>query len=229
MAALDTRPVVADVDEVLTTTRAVRRRLDLDRPVPRVLIERCIEIARQAPIAENAEVCRFVVVDDSALRAGLAEIYRRATQDLVIEPMRRRAAERAARGEPERTLPAQMQRVLASAFHLREHLHEVPVLVLAGSQDRPPREPLGAHASGFYGSVYPAVWSLQLALRSRGLGSSLTCIHLHYAEDAARLLSLPKSFHQVALLPVAYTRGLDFKSAPRSIERVVHWNAWQDA
>ena len=228
MVAVDTRQVVADVDEVLTTTRAVRRRLDLERPVPRTIVEHCIEIARQAPIAENAEVCRFVVVDDPDLRAGLAEVYRRATLDFVLEPMRRRAAERAERGEPPRTLPPQMQRVLASAFHLREHLHEVPVLVLAGSIDRPPRESLGAHASGFYGSVYPTIWSLQLALRSRGLGSSLTCIHLHYAEDVARLLALPDTFHQVALLPVAYTRGLDFKPAPRPVERTVHWNGWQD-
>jgi nitroreductase len=225
--AVDTTPVVTDVDEVLLTTRAVRRRLDLERPVPRAVVEHCIEIARQAPIAENAEVFRFVVVDDPGLRMGLAEIYRRASQDFVIEPMRRRAAERAARGEPPRELPPPMQRVLASAFHLREHLHEVPVLVLAGSCDRPPHEPLGAFASGFYGSVYPAIWSLQLALRSRGLGSSLTCIHLHYADDAARLLSLPESFHQVALLPVAYTMGLDFKRAPRTGE-VVHWNGWQE-
>jgi nitroreductase len=101
------------------------------------------------------------------------------------------------------------------------------VLVLAGSVDRAPREPLGAFASGFYGSVYPAVWSLQLALRARGLGSSLTCIHLHYEDDLARLLSLPDTFRQVALLPVAYTLGLDFKPAPRlPLEDVLHWNTW---
>jgi nitroreductase len=219
--------VVTDVDEVLTTTRAVRRRLDLGRPVARELIEECIGIAQQAPIAENAEVCRFVVVDDAAMRAEMAEVYRQAVQQFVIEPLQRRSEERKARGEPSREMPARMQRIMASAYHLVEHLHEVPVLVLAGSVDRAPREPLDAHASGFWGSVYPTVWSLQLALRSRGLGSSLTCIHLHLADEMAKVLSLPESFHQAALLPVAYTIGLDFKPAPRlPREEVVHWNGW---
>ena len=219
--------VVADVDEVLTTTRAVRRRLDLERPVPRPLIETCIDIARQAPIAENAEHSRFVVVDDAELRAEMAAVYRRAVEQFVLAPMRRRSEERKARGEPSRELPPAMQRIMASAYHLMEHLHEVPVLVLAGSDDGPPREPLGAHASGFWGSVYPAVWSLQLALRSRGLGSSLTCIHLHLAEEMAAVLSLPEGFHQVALLPVAYSRGLDFQPASRlPREEVIHWNGW---
>jgi len=218
---------VRDVDEVLTTTRAVRRRLDLERPVPREVLEVCLDIAQQAPIAENAEHCRFVVVDDPELRVEMAAVYRRAVEQFVLEPMRRRSEERKQRGEPSRELPDQMRRIMASAYHLVEHLHEVPVLVLAGSDDRPPREPLGAHASGFWGSVYPTVWSLQLALRSRGLGSSLTCIHLHLADEMAAVLSLPESFHQVALLPVAYTQGLDFKPAPRlPREEVTHWNGW---
>lgn len=220
-------PVVSDVDEVLTTTRAVRRRLDLARPVPHGLVEECIAIAQQAPIAENAEVCRFVVVDEPAVRAEMAGVYRRAVQEFVLEPLRRRSEERKSRGEPSRELPPRMQRIMASAYHLVEHLHEVPVLILAGSVDRAPREPLDAHASGFWGSVYPTVWSLQLALRSRGLGSSLTCIHLHLADEMAKVLSLPETFHQAALLPVAYTVGLDFKPAPRlPLEEVVRWNGW---
>jgi nitroreductase len=219
--------VVSDVDEVLTTTRAVRRRLDLGRRVPRVLIETCIDLARQAPIAENAEHSRFVAVDDVEMRAEMAAVYRRAVEQFVLGPTRRRSEERKERGEPSRELPPPMQRIMASAYHLMEHLHEVPVLVLAGSDDRPPREPLGAHASGFWGSVYPAVWSLQLALRSRGLGSSLTCIHLHLADEMAAVLSLPEDFHQVALLPVAYTHGLDFRPASRlPREEVIHWNGW---
>jgi len=205
----------------------VRKRLDLQRPVPRELVEECIDIARQAPIAENAEHTRFVVVDDPALRGEMAAVYRRAVEQFVLEPMRRRSQERAERGEPSRELPARMKRIMESAYHLMEHLHEVPVLVLAGSDDRAPREPLGAHAGGFWGSVYPTVWSLQLAFRSRGLGSSLTCIHLHLADEMADVLALPESFHQVALLPVAYTHGLDFKPAPRlPRDEVVHWNGW---
>jgi nitroreductase len=219
--------VLAGADEVLTTTRAVRKRLDLERPVPRKLVAECIEIAQQAPIAENAEVCRFVAIDDPERRAAAAEVYRRATEDFVLAPMRRKAAERKELGRPERPGDPRMKRIFESAFHLRDHLHDVPVLILAGSIDRAPREPLGAHASGFYGSVYPTVWSLQLALRSRGLGSSLTCIHLHYEEEMARVLGLPEIFHQVALLPVAYTLGLDFKPAPRlPTQHVLHWNTW---
>ncbi len=223
----DYGPVVEGVDEVLTTTRAVRRRLDLEREVPRALIETCIDIARQAPIAENAEHCRFVVVDDPELRAAMAGVYRRAVEQFVIEPMQRRSEERKSRGEPSRELPPEMKRIMASAYHLVEHLHEVPVLVLAGSDDRAPREPLGAHASGFWGSVYPTIWSLQLALRSRGLGSSLTCIHLHLASEMAEVLALPDGFHQVALLPVAYSQGLDFRPARRlPRDEVIHWNGW---
>lgn len=222
-----TGAVIASVDEVLTTTRAVRRRLDLTRPVPRAVVEECIEIARQAPIAEAREACRFVAVDDPALRARAAAVYRRATDDFVLGPMRRKADERRARGEPERPRDPRLERILASAFHLYEHLAEVPLLILAGSVDRPPRQPLDAHASGFYGSVYPSVWSLQLALRSRGLGSSLTCIHLHYADEMAAVLGLPEEFHQVALLPVAYTLGLRFRPAPRlPTADVLHWNGW---
>lgn len=223
----DFEPVIRDVDEVLTTTRAVRRRLDLERPVPRELVAACVAIAQQAPIAENAEHCRFVVVDDPELRVRMAEVYRSAVEEFVLAPMRRKSEERKARGEPSRELPARMQRIMASAYHLVEHLQDVPVLVLAGSTDRAPREPLDAHASGFYGSVYPTIWSLQLALRARGLGSSLTCIHLHLADEMAEVLSLPEEFHQVALLPVAYTLGLDFKPAPRRpLEEVLRWNGW---
>ena len=219
--------VVTDVDEVLTTTRAVRRRLDLERPVPRALVETCIDIARQAPIAENAEHCKFVIVDDAAIRLEMAAVYRRAVEQFVIAPMRRRSEERKQRGEAAREVSPAMKRIMASAYHLVEHLHEVPVLVLAGSDDRPPREPLGAHASGFWGSVYPTVWSLQLALRSRGLGSSLTCIHLHLAEEMSDVLSLPEGFHQVALLPVGYTKGIDFRPAQRlPRDEVIHWNGW---
>lgn len=223
----DVGPVVHDVDEVLTTTRAVRRRLDLDRPVPRALVETCIDIARQAPIAENAEHCKFVVADEPELRAEMAAVYRRAVEQFVIGPMQRRSEERKQRGEEPREVPPAMKRIMSSAYHLVEHLHEVPVLVLAGSDDRAPREPLGAHASGFWGSVYPTVWSLQLAFRSRGLGSSLTCIHLHLANEMADVLSLPDGFHQVALLPVGYTKGLDFRPAPRlPRDEVIRWNGW---
>lgn len=217
-----TARVLADFDEVLTTTRAVRKRLDLDRDVDADVLAECVEIARQAPIAENAEVCRFVVVRGPDPRRAVADVYRRAVQDFVLEPLRRRGLEFGGGGD------SQMARVMASAAWLNEHLDRVPVLMLAGSTARPPSDGVGAHASGYYGSVYPALWSLQLALRSRGLGSSLTCIHLHYAHEVTAILDLPQRFTQVALLPVAYTRGVDFRPARRElpVEQVLFWERW---
>lgn len=214
--------VVTDIDEVLATTRAVRKRIDLDRPVESEVIIECIELARQAPIAENAEVCRFVVVRDPDRRRAVADVYRRAVQDFVLEPLRRRGLEFGGGGD------SQMARVMDSAAWLNDRLDRVPVLVLAGSMARPPASGTGAHASGYYGSVYPTIWSLQLALRSRGLGSSLTCIHLHYANELTAVLALPERFTQVALLPVGYTVGTDFTPAQRelSTEQVLFWERW---
>jgi nitroreductase len=215
-------PVIAGIDEVLTTTRAVRRRLDLSRPVPREVIEECVQFARQAPIAGNVERCRFVAVTQPELRREIADIYRAATERVSYKPISEAeaAADPAARA---------MAKVMASAADLRDHLHEVPVLVVVGSEARAPKEGTGAVASGFYGSVFPAIWSFQLALRSRGLGSSLTCIHLHEADRMAALVSLPERWTQVALLPVAYTNGLEFRAAARQLplHDVLRWETWE--
>lgn len=221
-----TAPLIPDVDDVLATTRAVRRRLDLERDVPLDVIERCVELARQAPIAKNVEQCRFVAVRDPERRAALAALYRRAGEEIVL-PQMLAAARRA--GEAARPTPRQ-RRNMASAMHLTEHLDAVPLLVLAGTVAAPPDEIVGADASEFYGSVLPTIWSFQLALRSRGLGSSLTSMHLHFADEVAALLGLPDDFTQIALLPVAYTRGTDFRPAERTLPldavlRVDGWSA----
>lgn len=218
-----------DVDEVLSTTRAVRRRLDLERPVDRDVVVRCIELAQQAPIAEGQEIARYVVVDDPAQRARVADVYRAAVEEFVLEPLRAREAERVAAGKGPRPVDPGFARIWESAVHLFDRFADVPVSVLVGGLSRrPPVAALGAHASGFYGSVYPSVWSFQLALRSRGLGSSLTCIHLHLAERMAEVLSLPEELRQVALLPVAHTIGDRFRPGPRlPVDDVVHWNRWE--
>jgi nitroreductase len=71
------------------------------------------------------------------------------------------------------------------------------------------------------------MWSFQLALRARGLGSVLTTLHLKYADDAAKLLGIPENFVQAGLMPVAYTIGVDFRSAKRRpLNEVVHWDSW---
>src|SRR5690606_34657314 len=204
-------------DRLLSTTRAVRRRLDLARPVPREVILDCIRLAQQAPTGSNAQSWRGVVVTDAARRPELARLDRDGGS--VYLEMAAKQAEGA---------DAQTRRVYDSALWLLEHLAEVPVHVVPCVMGRPPAgAPPVAHAS-VYASIYPAVWSFQLALRSRGLGSVLTTLHLFREAEAADILGIPATVTQVAMLPVAYTKGTDFKPAARRPAReVTYWNAWK--
>lgn len=204
-------------DELLATTRAVRKRLDLEREVPRSIIEECLELAVQAPTGSNSQTWRWVVVDDADIRKGLADLYRRSADAYLSNA----GAEADKRGDQ------QTQRVFSSAVYLAEHLQEVPIHVIPCVEGRPPAETPPAMLAGLYGSIFPAVWSFQLALRARGLGSVLTTLHLAYEKEAAALLGLPDNVLQVALLPVAYTLGTDFKRAERPpISTITHWNGW---
>ena len=204
------------VDRLLSTTRAVRKRLDLARPVPRELILECIGLSQQAPTGSNRQAWRWLVVTDAAKRKELAEIYKRGGAEYLGQALKA-------------TPPgdAQTRRVYESALWLVDHLHEVPVHVIPCALGRVnDSQPLGMRA-GFYGSIYPAVWSFQLALRSRGLGSVLTTLHMNREEEAAALLGIPKDVTQVGLLPVAFTKGLDFKPASRpSPESITHFERW---
>jgi nitroreductase len=200
----------AMADYLLTTTRAVRKRLDLTRPVPREVIVDCIRISQQAPTASNSQTWSWVVVDDAPARRALAKIYQGIIGD---------AFEKA--GTASRS--AQTARVYDSAKYLCEHLHEVPVHVIPciGGRESIIQE------EAFFASIYPAVWSFQLALRARGLGSVLTTAHLFKADEVAKLLGIPAGMRQAALLPVAYTMGEDFKPAARPApESIIHWNGW---
>ena len=208
---------LATTDELLATTRAVRKRLDLDRPVPHEVILECLELAVQAPTGGNSQGWRWVVVDDPAQRAGLAELYRRAAKDYLAQA----GAAAAERGDH------QTERVYGSAHWLTDQLQNVPVHVIPCLEGRPPANAPAATLAAIYGSIFPAVWSFQLALRSRGLGSALTTLHLVHEREAAQLLGLPDNIMQVALLPVGYTKGTDFKRAERPpISTVTHWNRW---
>lgn len=203
------------VDRLLSTTRAVRRRLDLSRPVEPAVISDCIRLAQQAPTASNRQTWRFVVVDDVAKRRRLAEIYRRGLPALD-------AAEK--RADP---ADAQTARVYASARWLAEHLEAVPVHVIPCLTERPPERFVPVVAASLYGSIFPAIWSFQLALRSRGLGSVLTTLHLDFEDEVGELLDIPGTALQVALLPVAHTRGTTFRPAKRPPpESIVSWNRW---
>ena len=204
-----------DFDHVLMTTRAVRKRLDLERPVDPAVISECIELAAQAPIGSNVHSWRFLVVTDPELRAAIGDYYRRG------------ASEYLAAGRAMAKTPAQV-RVSDSSTYLMENFGRVPVHVLALMKGRPPA---GDQAlAGYYGSVMPAIWSFALALRSRGLGSAWTTLHLAYEREVAELLGIPANVTQVALLPVAYTIGQDFKPAARPpMERLASWNRYGES
>jgi nitroreductase len=209
---------LASVDHVLTTTRSVRRRLDLSRPVEPEVIEECLRLAIQAPTGGNSQGWRWIVVTDAELRLRLAELYR----DIATPYL---AAGLDQGGPPS----AQQQRVVDSAKYLADVLHEVPVHVIPCLYGELEGVPNWA-AAGAYGSILPAVWSFQLALRSRGLGSVLTTLHLPHADRAAELLGIPAGVTQCALVPVAYFTGDDFKpAARRPVEEVTYWNGWKQS
>jgi nitroreductase len=208
---------LAETDRLLTTTRAVRKRLDLERPVERQVVLDCLRVATQAPSGGNTQPWRWLVVDDPEVRAGLADIYRTGYGPYIEM---QKAAVVAAGGDENNA-------ILRSSDYLAEHLHEVPVHVIPCLLSRLPERPTTADTAGFYGSILPAVWSFMLALRSRGLGSAYTTLHLQHEREAAELLGVPDTVTTVALLPVAHVSG-DFRPADRKpIENVTYWNAWK--
>lgn len=209
-------------DELLTTTRSVRKRLDLERPVDQETIRECLQIAIQAPAASNMQHWSFVVVTDPAKRAALAGIYKRAWDIYLTLPV----------AAPNLSFPnavhqAMQSRVTDSAQYLADHLHEVPVFVIPCFMGRIEAEPL-VMQSASWGTICPAAWSFMLAARARGLGSAWTCLHLLFEEEAAQVLGIPYAeVTQACLIPVAHTKGANFKPAWREpLESVVHWNAW---
>jgi nitroreductase len=202
-------------DELLATTRSVRRRLDLTRPVDDRLLDECVELALQAPTSVGLENWHFVIVRDAEVRAGLAALYRRAWSDY-------------ANGADPADEPARESRGQSSSRHLAAHLHEVPVHVVPCIDGRPEGQ-ANAELSALYGSVIQATWSLQLAARARGLGSVFTTYHLDYERDAAELLGIPYGdVTQIGLVPVAHTIGDEFRPARRrrSPADVVHRDRW---
>jgi nitroreductase len=196
------------VDHLLSTTRSVRKRLDFSRPVPRDRVLECLRLAIQAPTGTNAQRWRWIVVTDADTRAALAELYRN------------RPGSEPPSNEPTVEPTAQQKRVMDSARYLVEHMHEVPVLVVPCTAD-------AGGAAGWAPSIYPAVWSFMLALRSRGLGSCITTGHLFRKDEAAQLLGIPDGFVQSCLVPVAYYIGDDFKPAVRRpVEEITYWDRW---
>ena len=215
-AAMNNGPFETSViDRLLSTTRSVRKRLDLERPVDLDVVVECLRLAVQAPTASNSQNWRWLVLTDPAKRAAVAEFYRQGGQDYLIEQAT--------------TSLGQTKRVFDSAVYLLEHLHQVPVLVIPCVLGRPETRSPGQTAA-LYGSIIPATWSFALALRTRGLGTTWTTLHLRRERQVADLLGIPDDVTQVALLPVAYTIGQDFKPAIRPpVERITFWDNWGES
>ena len=189
-------------DALLSTTRAVRKRLDFERDVPDDVLLECLQLATQAPTGSNRQGWRWMIVRDSEKKEALADMYRRAGGEYLAS-----AAADAETG-------SQTGRVLDSANFLAQKMGEVPVMVIPMIIGRLDDDTTNS-AAGLFGSIIPAIWSFQLALRSRGLGSCYTTLHLGLEQEAAELLGIPPHMTQAALLPVAYTKGTDFKPAAR--------------
>jgi nitroreductase len=206
---------LGEVDRLLTTTRSVRRRLDRQRTVPLALVLDALAVAVQAPTSENRQDWRWLVVTDPTVRADIGAAYRRACATTT----------------PPASSPADRQE--ESAAVLAEHLDEVPVLVVVGYR-RCRWHARSSHRAvvdaTVYGSLYPAVWSLQLALRARGLASCFVAAHLRYAEDVARAVSLPDDIAQAGLVAVAWPDRDHFRPARRRpLTEVVRFDRWDDA
>ncbi len=206
-------------DEVLTTTRSVRKRLDFDKPVSRDVLLECPDLALQAPTGSNAQGWQWVFVEDPVKKKALADIYRTNANPYLDLP------------KPERgdIRDEQIVRVTDSAKYLNENFEKAPVLMIPCLEGRPDGAPAGMSAS-YWGSLLPAVWSFMLALRSRGLGSAWTTLHLlgDGEKQAAEVLGIPfDQYAQGGLFPIAYTKGTDFKKAGRlPAENFAHWDTW---
>jgi nitroreductase len=208
-------------DEVLTTTRSVRKRLDFDRPVDRATVEECLNIALQAPTGSNRQGWHWVVIEDSALRRAVAGVYRTNFEMYRSMPAAE-YGETDSRGQ-------RQGNILDSAVYLSDNFHRVPLLLVPCLWGRLDNASV-ANGAGAWGSLLPAVWSFMLALRERGLGSAWTTIHLMNGgeQKVAELLGIPfERVSQGGLFPIAYTIGTDFKPAKReSLDSILHWNRW---
>jgi len=208
------------VDEVLTTTRSVRKRLVFDKPVGRDVLMECLELALQAPTGSNSQGWQWVFVEDADKKKAIGDIYLEHARDYLKAP--------GAEYPQGDTRGERMGLVRDSATYLAEHMHEAPVLMIPCIFGREDKQPLGGVS--FWSSLFPAVWSFCLALRSRGLGTCWTTLHLlnDGERQAAEVLGIPyDQYSQGGLFPIAYTKGTDFRPAKRlPAEQFTHWNSW---
>jgi nitroreductase len=208
---------LATVDRLLTTTRAVRKRIDLDRPVGREVVLECLRLATQAPSGGNIQRWRWVVVTDPDKKAFVADRYAKSFAPYI--------APRKAAVAPD---DIRSLRMIESAEYLADRMADMPMLVIPCTLDRVSPDATHEELAGIYGGIFPAIWSFQLALRSRGLGCALTTLHLVYEREIGQALGIPETVTQVALLPVGYYTGEDFRPAPRRpVEEITYWDGWR--
>lgn len=206
---------LAEVERLLTTTKQVRQRLDLSRPLPHDELLACIDLASHAPMGGNLERNRWMIIDDAEAKEHIARRFADVGRPYLQMNSELRSDDRS-------------QRVIGSASFLVDHLAEVPALVLALRLDRPPLEHSQGQVAGYYGSVLPGVWSFQLAARARGIGSAWTTFHLEHEAEIAEVLGIPPTVTQVCLLAVGYYTGDTFTPAPRRpASEVTYLNRWR--
>lgn len=218
------------LDELLTTTRAVRKRLDLERPVDRSVVEECLQIAVQAPTASYAQLWHFIVVTDPGVKSQIADLYRGARDIYPTLPTPKyytalpQAGPEELSDDPDQ---AALERMQGAARYLTDNLERVPVFLIPCVHGR--TDGLDSfYGSGQWGTIVSATWSFMLAARARGLGTCWTSLHLIYEREASEILGIPyDDVMQCALIPVAYTKGTDFKPGYRKpLDSVVHWERW---
>lgn len=204
-----------EVDRLLTTTKQVRKRLDLTRPVPYDELLECIEVANHAPMGGNLERNRWMIIDDPDTKAAIGARFADVGRPYLAM-------------NAEVHIDDRSQRVIDSATFLVDHLAEVPALVLSMRLDRPSFDQSQGQVAAYYGSVLPGVWSFQLAARARGIGSAWTTFHLEHEAEIGALLEIPTSVTQVCLLAVGYYTGDSFAAAPRRpVREVTFLNRWK--
>jgi nitroreductase len=207
-------PEPGTIDWVLATTRTVRKRLDLDRPVDLGVVRECLELALQAPTGGDVQGWRWIVVTDPAVKARLRDLYLESHE---VASGGRRPVE----------VVGSDDRMLDGAWHLATNLDRVPVLVVACIRGQLTPDSTLARAGALFASIYPAVWSLQLALRSRGLASAMTTVHLERHAAVAAALGIPGGVTQAALIPIAHLLGPDLRPARRRpVREVAYRDQW---
>jgi len=229
MSSDDIKPIdLASVDHVLKTTRSVRLRLDLERDVPREIIEEALEIALQAPTGANTQTWKFVVVTDPAIKAGIADCYRRGAERYIADEtaMTRTGVSATREFSANDMRTQQKDGVMSSSMHLLENMQDVPAMIIPCIESRFENEEPFVQAS-MYGSILPAAWSLMLALRARRIASAWTSLHLVYEAEVREMIGIPDNYTQSVLLPIAWLKGGDLHPAKRlPLSEVACWNRW---